>query len=244
MGERRSIFIPSVMSPPSQLSPLELLTVFHLSNLYRRWYCTSKVCYWPKWKMSYGTRNEYSWKQKKLVSSWMGGAREGEMDDLLIICVVVCVFWCSTMDTINTCCLLCIQLNHYVELGYLEHSAILNCFSPPPPPPPPPPPLSSNQLRLSRTLLRFKETLVNISQEVQSRHLPTRCTESWEMYWCVHKSKLLDWLNFSKFRRWQVAGIWGSNYLANLTILNPHYLKKIFDSLESSTVSNGVKHQP
>ena len=45
--------------------------------------------------------------------------------------------------------------------------------------------LSSNKPRLSRTLLRSEETLVNISQEVQSRHL-TRCTESWEMYWRVH----------------------------------------------------------
>ena len=45
---------------------------------------------------------------------------------------------------------------------------------------------SSNQPQLSRTLLRCEETLLSISQEVQSRHLLTRSTESWEMYWSVH----------------------------------------------------------
>ena len=56
-------------------------------------------------------------------------------------------------------------------------------------------PLSST-LRLSRNLLRSEETLVNISQEVQWRHLLTRCTESWETYWRVHgnESKIqADW---------------------------------------------------
>ena len=33
--------------------------------------------------------------------------------------------------------------------------------------------------------ITFQTTLVNISQEVQSRHLLSRCTESWKMYWCV-----------------------------------------------------------
>ena len=37
--------------------------------------------------------------------------------------------------------------------------------------------LSSNRPRLFRTLLRSEETLANISQEVQSRHLLTKCTE-------------------------------------------------------------------
>ena len=58
-------------------------------------------------------------------------------------------------------------------------------------------PLSWNQPRLSRTLLRYEETLVKIRQEVQSRHLLTRCTESWEMYWRAHginESKVrTDW---------------------------------------------------
>ena len=57
----------------------------------------------------------------------------------------------------------------YFELGYLEQPAISNCLCAP---------LSSNQPRLSRTLLRSEATLVKISQEVQSRHLLTRCTES------------------------------------------------------------------
>ena len=48
-------------------------------------------------------------------------------------------------------------------------------------------PLSSNQPRLSQTLLQSRETLVDINQEVQSRHLLTRSTESREMYCqCVH----------------------------------------------------------
>ena len=47
-------------------------------------------------------------------------------------------------------------------------------------------PVSWNQPRLSRTLLHSEEELVKISQEVQSRHFLTRCTESWEMYWRVH----------------------------------------------------------
>ena len=46
--------------------------------------------------------------------------------------------------------------------------------------------LSSNPPRLSRTLLYSEETLVKISQEVQSKHLMTRCTESWEIHWRVH----------------------------------------------------------
>ena len=47
-------------------------------------------------------------------------------------------------------------------------------------------PFGSNQLRLSRTLLRSEETLVNIGQEVQSRQLLTICTEIWGTYWRVH----------------------------------------------------------
>ena len=47
-------------------------------------------------------------------------------------------------------------------------------------------PLSSSSPRLSQTLLRSEETLVKISQEVQTRHVTTRCTESWELYWRVH----------------------------------------------------------
>ena len=46
-------------------------------------------------------------------------------------------------------------------------------------------PFGSNQLRLSRTLLRSEETLVNIGQEVQSRQLLTISTEIWETYWRV-----------------------------------------------------------
>ena len=39
-------------------------------------------------------------------------------------------------------------------------------------------------------LIVQRNTQVNISQEVQSRHLLTRCTESWEMlYWRVHGNK-------------------------------------------------------
>ena len=47
-------------------------------------------------------------------------------------------------------------------------------------------PLSSNQ---PRTSIWSEETLVNISQDVQSWHLLTRCSESWETYWHVHGNK-------------------------------------------------------
>ena len=50
-------------------------------------------------------------------------------------------------------------------------------------------PFSTNQPSLSRTLLHSEETLVKISQEVQSRHLVTRCTESCKLYWRVHGNK-------------------------------------------------------
>ena len=50
---------------------------------------------------------------------------------------------------------------YYLELGYLEHLAISNCLS-----------LTLAQINyLSRTLLRYEETLVNISQGVQLMHL-------------------------------------------------------------------------
>ena len=69
---------------------------------------------------------------------------------------------------------------------------------------------SLNQPWLSRTSLRSEETLVNISQEVQSRHLLTRCTESWGMYRRVHginqcKARLTGLT--AERRRRQVAGI-------------------------------------
>ena len=55
----------------------------------------------------------------------------------------------------------------YLELGYLEHPAVSNYFS----------------LPLAQINPGYLEKL---SQEVQSRHLLTRCTESWEMHWRVH----------------------------------------------------------
>ena len=65
----------------------------------------------------------------------------------------------------------------YVELGYLEQPTISNCFSPW---------LKSTPAISNFTTFQKEKTLVNISQEVQSRHLLTRCTESWQMYWRVH----------------------------------------------------------
>ena len=59
----------------------------------------------------------------------------------------------------------------YLEIGYLEHPTISNSFS-----------LPLAQINPGY----LEETLVKISQEVQSRHLVTKCTESWEMYWHVH----------------------------------------------------------
>ena len=54
----------------------------------------------------------------------------------------------------------------YLELGYLEHPAISNCFS-----------LPLAQINPGY-LERSEETFVKISQEVQSRQLVTRFTES------------------------------------------------------------------
>ena len=78
-------------------------------------------------------------------------------------------------------------------------------------------PLSST-LRLSRNLLRSEETLVNISQEVQWRHLLTRCI--------LKAEKRIDVFTVTKakFRltgrsRWQVAGtVWSivAGCLSNL----------------------------
>ena len=87
-------------------------------------------------------------------------------------------------------------------------------------------PLSSNQPWLSRTLLRSEETLVKISQKVQSRHLPTRCTDSWEMYWRVYvinESKVRLTGLTAECRRRQVAGIWGSNYCSKSPAISNNF---------------------
>ena len=57
----------------------------------------------------------------------------------------------------------------YLELGYLEHPAISNCFSHA---------LAQINPGYLELYVHSEETLVKISQEVQSRHLVTKCTES------------------------------------------------------------------
>ena len=65
----------------------------------------------------------------------------------------------------------------YLELGYLEHSAISNCFFLP---------LAQiNPGYLKLCYVPKKNWSTSVSQIVQSRHLLTRCTESWKMYWRV-----------------------------------------------------------
>ena len=99
-------------------------------------------------------------------------------------------------------------------------------------------PLGSNQPRLSRTLLRSKETLVNISQEVQSRHLLTRCTESWKMLVTKAKSDWLDLLlrmqTATSCRNLLILGIklLLQKFDPNLAISNHRYLELFFDTLE------------
>ena len=106
-------------------------------------------------------------------------------------------------------------------------------------------PLSSNQPRLSRTSLHSEETLVKFSQEVQSKHLVTRCTESWEMYWRVTVIKVKsDWLDLplrivqraTSCRYLLILGIklLLQKFDANLAISNPRYLELFLDTLESS----------
>ena len=79
---------------------------------------------------------------------------------------------------------------------------------------------------ISNFLLRSEETLVNISQEVQSRHLLTRCTESWEMYWRVHG-------NESKVR------------LTGLAAANAEGDKlPVFDNFGDQTITPEIWRQP
>ena len=72
-------------------------------------------------------------------------------------------------------------------------------------------PHSSNRPRLPRTLLRSEETRVNWSvrkcSQGESRHLLTRCTESWQMYWRVR----------GKREQTQTDWTWSNYYSRNLT---------------------------
>ena len=104
-------------------------------------------------------------------------------------------------------------------------------------------PLSWNQLQLTRTFLR-SETLVNISWEVQSRHLLTR------MYWklrnifdvfMVAKAKS-NWMDLLLRMQRNKYGIFVNFRDQTITpeiwcqprYLEPHYLELFFDTFESS----------
>ena len=104
-------------------------------------------------------------------------------------------------------------------------------------------PLSSNQPRLSWTLLHSKETLVNSSQKVQS--LAPRDKMYWKLRKCIGvftvKKAKPDWLDFplrmQKGTSCHYLLISGIKLLlqkfdVNLAISNPRYLELFFDSLE------------
>ena len=83
--------------------------------------------------------------------------------------------------------LIVIQLHLAMSNSVISNSPLLELFLAP---------LSSNQPRLSRTLVRSEEKFDNISREVQARHLLTRCTEPEKCIdvFAVTKAKS-DWLD-------------------------------------------------